>query len=98
MVKIMTSSLFHWDTNWNQETPIGLNPSTRDTLHEGENEWLDFLQCLLASQILDVDVNTPIRRSLVQILLLYKKTGNLGFDTNLSRPNPLVRVANHSEP
>lgn len=98
MVKIMTSSLFHWDTNWNRETPIGLNPSIRDTLHEGENEWLDFLECLLASRILDVDVNTPIRRSLVHILILYEETGNLGFGTNLSRPNPLVRVANHSDP
>lgn len=57
-----------------------------------ENEWDNFLECFLASCRLDVDINTLIYKSLVYILFLYWKTGNLGSETNLPRPNPLARA------
>lgn len=53
---------------------------------KGVKELNDFLEFLLASCKLNVDVNTLIDKSIVHIFLLYVGTGNLGFDTNCLDP------------
>ena len=43
-----------------------------------------------------MDINTPIHIILVYSLPMYDEIGNLGFDTNVSRLNPLGSAETYS--
>lgn len=64
---------------------------------KGQKKWNNFLDFFLASWKIDVDVNTPICRSLIHIFVLYWETDNLVSDTNFIMTQTIF-IGTHTKP